>query len=108
MKNQNYYVLKTVYKLSRKNNADFIPLKALLSKKCPDNVVTYLEFRNYLNYKRENKTDYYSITLKGIEYICKHKRDKCNIVMTVIAAITSIIGVITSLVGLYLSLSQLH
>ena len=98
MKNQNYYVLKTIYKLSRKNNDDFIPLKTLLSKKCPENVITYLEFRNYLNYKRENKTDYYSITLKGIESLCQHKWEKFHIWTNTAISLLALLSAIPALV----------
>jgi hypothetical protein len=108
MKNQNYYVLKTIYRLTRKNNSDFVPLSSLLSKNCPDSVVTYLEFRHFLNYKRENKTDYYSITQKGIEYLCQYKRDRLNLAASVVAAAVSLIGLLKPICGLLKTLlSQL-
>lgn len=100
MKNQNYYVLKTVYNLSKRNNVDFVPLNSLRSKNCPENVITHLEFRHYLNYKRENQEDFYSITLKGIEYLCQQQRDNFNVAMTVIAAVASIIGIIIAILEL--------
>lgn len=104
MKNQNYYVLNTVYKLSNKKIDNFVPLGSLLSKSCPEKVLTYLEFRYYLNYKRENKTDYYSITLKGIEYLCQHKWEKFHIWLN---TIISLLALLVAIPALVLTIKQL-
>ena len=101
MKNHKYYVLKTVYKLSRKNNNSFVSKDSLLSQNCPESILSYLNFYDFLEYKRENKTDYYNISQQGIDYIIQCKRENFNINMSLIAAIASVIAVIIAIFELF-------
>jgi hypothetical protein len=97
MKNQNYYVLKTIYKLSRKSNDNYVPLDVLASRKCQNDTIYHLEYNKLVYCKRENKSDYYCITLDGIECMLKHKRDNFNTIVSAIAAVASVIAIILTL-----------
>lgn len=98
MKNNIYRVLKKVYDLSAKYDDGFVPKRRLIEKGCPEDLITHLEFQNYLNYLRKDKEDFYCLTLPGIAYLQKCKQDYLNIILSFIAAIASIVSVVISVI----------
>lgn len=99
MKNQQYIILKKIYKMSR-NHDDFVKEDLLLSLGCSREYLTDLEFDGLLIYKREDKTTYYKLSRKGINQMLKLHKDNWNFILSFIAAISSVIGILLSVLNL--------
>ena len=100
MKNIYCFVLKNVYKQSQKYDDGFVPKDNLIGLGCSESLLTHLEFQHYLDYQRKDKKDFYRISYFGINYLHKNKREKANIILTFIAAVTSVIGLITTVISI--------
>ena len=99
MKNDNYVVLKKIYKTSQRDHTKFVPKNTLLEKGCSETTLNYLDFNDLITYLHENKEDFYCISNLGIEYLHKYESDQLNLLFTFVTAMAAVIGAILTVIA---------
>ena len=98
MKDMKYITLNIIFKLTKGNTSHFLSADDIYSSRADldETFLTYLEFSKYLNYKRIEKKDCYSLTHLALNYIRQFRQARANKIWTIIGAISSVGALIFS------------